>query len=221
MGNPEIWGSGADELLVIGLTGGIASGKSEVTSRLATLGAMIVDADSVAREVTVPGTDTFERILDEFGPVILDRNGTIDRLELAARVFGDERKRQFLNSVTHPAIFTEIMRKVEEYGQKRKPGDVPAVVVDAALIVDIGASEMFDLLAVVVADEEERVRRLTGTRGMSEDDSRRRVESQIDDSSRIALADIVIDNNGSIEELYRKVDEFWDEVTGMARSMQS
>lgn len=212
MGNSAIWGPVADGLLVVGLTGGIASGKTEVTSRLVDLGAMVVDADQVARDVTVPGTDVFKRLVDEFGPEILGAEGAIDRPSLAEKVFGNESRRQLLNSITHPAIFAEIVGRVQEYGKGLGPGDVPAVVVDAALIVDIGASGVFDLLVVVTSEEKTRVRRLTGKRGMSEEEARARVASQIMDRERIASADIVIENNGSIDELKETVDRVWDEV---------
>ena len=216
MGNSAIWGPAADGLLVVGLTGGIASGKTEVTSRLVALGAMVVDADQVARDVTVPGTDVFRRLVDEFGPGILGAEGGIDRPALAEKVFGNESRRQLLNSITHPAIFAEIVSQVREHGESLGPEDVPAVVIDAALIVDIGASGMFDFLIVVTAEEKTRVSRLTGKRGMSEEDARGRVASQITDRERIASADIVIENNGSIDELKETVDRVWDEVVRRA-----
>jgi len=213
-----IWGPAAEGLLIVGLTGGIATGKTEVTSRLISLGAMVVDADRVARDVTLPGTEVYKRIVDEFGPEILDTNGGIDRPALAGKVFGNESRRRLLNSITHPAIFAEIIRRVQEYGERRGPGEVPAVVIDAALIVDVGASGMFDLIIVVTADEETRIRRLTGPRGMSEEDARGRVASQIADSGRLASGDIVIENKGSIDELEETVDSVWDEVARRARS---
>ncbi len=220
MGNSAIWGPAADGLLIVGLTGGIASGKTEVTSRLVALGAMVVDADQVAREVTVPGTEVFRRLVGEFGRGILGAEGGIDRPALAEKVFGNESRRQLLNSITHPAIFAEIVSRVREYGESLGPGDVPVVVVDAALIVDIGASGMFDLLVVVTAEEKTRIRRLTGKRGMCEEDARGRVASQITDRERIDSADIVIENNGSIEELKETVDRVWNEILG-ARSGHS
>jgi len=218
VGNPAIWGSAADDLLVVGLTGGIASGKTEVTTRLVALGAMVVDADQVARDLTVPGTDVFKRLVDEFGPGILGAEGGIDRQALAEKVFGNESRRQILNSITHPAIFAEIIRQVRVYGENLGPGDVPAVVVDAALIVDIGASGMFDFLIVVTAEEKTRIGRLTGKREMSEEDACGRVASQITDNERIASADTVIVNDGNIDELKETVDRVWDEVVRRTRS---
>lgn len=221
MVKPGIWGPAEGGLLIVGLTGGIAAGKTEVTSELRSLGAMVVDADQVARDLTVPGSEVNRKLVENFGPDILDSRGNIDRQALAGKVFGNEKKRQLLNSITHPAIFTEIIRKVQEYSESMEPGNVPAVIIDAALIVDIGVSSMFDLLIVVTADEYTRVGRLTGTREMSEENARRRVASQVSDTKRLSSADLVIENNGTIDELKIAVARAWEDVARRAGQLHS
>jgi len=216
LGHSEVWGPAGDCLLVVGLTGGIASGKTEVDREFEILGALVVDADQVARDIVLPGTAAYEKIVGRFGEGILDEAGAIDRAALAGVVFADEDKRLLLNSITHPAIFQEMVRLVRERAENLRPGEVPVVILDAALIVDTGVSGVFDLLLVVTADEEQRVHRLLEMRGMTEDEARSRIASQLDESKRMAMADIVIDNNASIEELRSRVREVWGELSRRA-----
>lgn len=217
----EVWGPAAGKVLVVGLTGGIASGKSEVTSELRRLGARVIDADRVAREVTLPGTSVYQSLREEFGESILGEEGEINRGALAGAVFADESKRRVLNSIAHPAIFTGIVEGVKNFAGNLGPDDVPAVVIDAALIVDVGVSEVFDLLIVVTADEGARLERLTRYRGMDESEARDRISSQIPDRKRLGMADFVIENNGSIEQLKSRVAEVWGEIEKRSRSGHS
>lgn len=212
-----MWGPAADRLLIVGLTGGIASGKSEVTSELARLGAKVVDADQLAREVVLPCTPTHERLLEEFGGNILDGDGRIDRARLAAVVFGDAEKRNLLNGITHPAIFMAIAERLNAFVKELAEGDVPAAVIDAALIVDVGITDVFDLLLVVTSEEDRRVARLLEARGMSPREARDRIDSQVPDSLRTASADILIENNGSLDDLRSRVAEVWREISRKAR----
>lgn len=219
MGHCEVWGPAGDRLMIVGLTGGIASGKTEAARELERMGALVIDADIVARDVTVPGAVAYLAIEREFGESVLDASRQIDRAALGAIAFADEGKRQLLNSITHPAIFAEIVRRVGEYAECLGGTDVPAVVVDAALIVDVGASSVFDLLLVVTADEECRVERLTGDRGMSERESRDRICAQVPDSQRLEMADLVIENNATLGALRSRVAEAWLEIERRSRSL--
>jgi dephospho-CoA kinase len=217
LGHSDVWGPASEKLMIVGLTGGIASGKTEVTRELLRLGACVIDADEVARQVILPGRTAYDQLVRNFGESILDDSRHIDRSALADIVFANEEKRQLVNGITHPAIFNEIAHRISDYAEKLEPGDVPAVIVDAALIVDIGASGVFDSLLVVTADEETRVHRLTSQRGMSESDSRNRIASQVQDSERLRNADFVIDNNGTLDELRRSVGDIWAQIEQKAR----
>lgn len=213
MGDVRVWGPKSENLLLVGLTGGIASGKSEVVTELKGLGAKVIDADQVARDVTAPGSVVLERIVDEFGEGVLGPGGELDRAALSRVVFKDESNRRTLNSITHPAIFMDIVRRVAEFCEELGPRDVPVVVIDAALIVDAGVAEAFDLIVVITASEETRVRRLMDDRGMSAEEAVRRIDSQVDDSTRIEMADLVIGNNGTLDELRSRVGELWKEIS--------
>lgn len=217
----DIWGPAADRLLIVGLTGGIASGKTEVATELERLGARVIDADVVAREVVKPGNPAYEKIVDEFGKGILDEEGRIARDRLAEIVFADDRKRRLLNEITHPAIFLEIVKQVTEYADGLSAGKVPAVVIDAALIVDAGVSSVFDILLVVTAEDSSRVARLIENRGISEEEARERISSQVPEAERVNMADTVITNNGSIGELRIEVRKVWEQISVEALELYS
>jgi len=208
----EVWGPAADRLLIVGLTGGIASGKSEVARELERLGATVIDADRVARDVVLPGTDAYKELVEEFGHGILDGDGKIDRAALSRLVFTDDARLNRLNQITHPHIIAGIIGDVNRFAVGLKPNDVPAVIVDAALIVDIGASGVFDLVVVVTADDDVRAVRLVRDRGMSEREARSRIESQVLDCKRIKIADTIVHNNSTMEKLASRVSEVWSEI---------
>ncbi len=195
--------------MLVALTGGIASGKSTVARRLQELGAVVVDADQVARDVVEPGTPALARIAEEFGPSVIAADGSLDRAALGSIIFADEAARQTLNAITHPAV-GERSRSLFSAAQAADPAVV--VVYDVPLLVNErgeGRVGEFDRVVVVTADEETRVRRLIDLRGLPEADARRRIASQAPESARLAIADHVIDANGDREDTLRQVDELW------------
>ncbi len=199
-------------MLLVGLTGGIAAGKSVVARRFQELGAVLIDADEIAREVVRPGSPVLERLVERFGEDIVDADGELDRKKLAGKVFGNPDALKDLNAITHPAIGAEIVRRIDE---QRNTDNV--VVVDAALLVETGRGG-FDKLVVVAADPETQMKRLVTLRGMEPDEAKRRIDSQAPLEEKLAKADIVIWNEGSIQELEARVDEVWEELRSIARS---
>lgn len=197
-------------MLLLAVTGGIASGKSAVSSRLAELGAVVVDADRVAREVVEPGEPTLARIAEEFGPGVIAADGSLDRAALGEIIFSDEEKRLLLNSITHPAVI-ERSRRLFAEAAERDPRAI--VVYDIPLLVDgSGRRGEYDVVAVVVADEEIRVNRMIALRGMTEADARARIASQVGDDERVKVADVVIDANGTLAETHAQVDALWESL---------
>jgi dephospho-CoA kinase len=193
-------------MLLVGLTGGIASGKSTVSAMLAEQGAEVIDADHIARQVVMPGTPAWCKIRDHFGPGVLHPDGQIDRQALADIVFADKTKLALLNEITHPAIFARIADRLEEHHDQ----DV-VVVLDAALLIEAGLSEGVDVVIVVHSPQEIQLERLAA-KGMGERDASDRIAAQLAPEKRLARADIVIDNSGSLEKLGRRVDEVWQEL---------
>jgi dephospho-CoA kinase len=194
-------------MLLVGLTGGLAAGKTTVARMLRDRGAVVVDADELARKALEPGTQGFEQVCDLFGRDILDAEGRIDRGELASRVFADEGRRRTLESITHPEVFRMLAEAVEAHR-----GTDAVVVFDAPLIVETGFHEAVDVLVVVTATPEVQVQRVARDRGMSEDGARSRIAAQVDPSRREGLADVVLRNDGDLEELERQVEDLWREL---------
>lgn len=194
---------------LIALTGGIASGKSAVASRLAELGAVIVDADRIAREVVEPGAPALARIAEELGPEFLTPDGALDRARLGALVFAEPDKRRLLNAITHPAVAA---RSHELFAAAGASDPDAIVVYDVPLLSEAGRREEFGLVVVTVADAAERVRRMVGLRGMTREDAEARIVSQASDAERIALADVVIDTNGSLDETRAQADALWERL---------
>jgi dephospho-CoA kinase len=190
-------------MLLIGLTGGIGSGKSAVATRLTELGAIVIDADAIAREVVEPGTDGLAEVVAEFGPEVLTATGELDRPALGRLVFADPQRRQALERIIHPRVrarSAEILSTAPE----------DAVVVnDIPLLVETGQAKNFPLVIVVLAAEDVRVARLLRDRGMSEEDARARIAAQATDEQRREVADIVIVNDGTVDELRVAVDAAW------------
>jgi dephospho-CoA kinase len=194
-------------VLLVGLTGGIASGKSSVSAMLAEQGAEIVDADLIARQVVMPGERAWQKILDHFGRGVLTEDGQVDRKKLADLVFADQAKLTLLNEITHPDIFTRVAERLEHNRDREV-----VVVLDAALLIETGLADRVDVVVVVDAgDEEAQVRRLTA-KGVDERDARARMAAQLPAEARLARADLVIRNVGTFEELTAQVDEVWDEL---------
>jgi dephospho-CoA kinase len=202
-------------MLLVGLTGGIASGKSSVAKRLAEKGAVLIDADVIARQVVAPGSPVLKRIVERFGEDVLTPQGELDRAALGRKVFGDKKALADLNALTHPAIGAEIAKQID-----RMRNTDAVVVVDAALLVEAGRSG-FDKLVVVAARPEIQLERLVRFRGMSEEEARKRIDSQAPLEEKIAKADIVIWNEGSLEDLAAEVDRLWEELQSDALRRES
>ena len=191
-------------MLRIGLTGGIGSGKSTVAALLAERGARVVDADRIAREVVEPGTPGLAAVVAEFGEGVLAGDGSLDRPALTAVVFGDPAARARLDGVVHPLV----RARAAELVAAAPPEAV--VVQDVPLLVETGQAGSYDLVLVVEADPEVRVRRLVG-RGLSAEDARARMASQATDEQRRAVADVVLRNDGDRPALAERVGRFWAE----------
>jgi dephospho-CoA kinase len=192
-------------MLRVGLTGGIGAGKSTVAARLAELGAVVIDADRVAREVVEPGTPGLAAVVEAFGESVLSPDGSLDRPALGRVVFGEDDRRRTLNGILHPLIAArtgELMTQV--------PPDA-VVVHDVPLLVEGGLETAYHLVIVVHAPERMRVARIVADRGMSEADAWARVRAQASDEERRAAADVWIDNSGTREATIAQVDECWHE----------
>lgn len=194
---------------LIGLTGGIASGKSAVAARLAEHGAIIVDADQVAREIVGPGTPALARIADEFGGGVIAPDGSLDRAALGSLIFASPEKRAVLNAITHPAV---AVRSHELFAAAAAADPDAIVVYDVPLLVDTGRTDEFDLIVVVNASTETRLRRMIELRGMTRDEAMHRINSQATDTERLAIADVVIDSNGSLEQTLAQADALWEKL---------
>jgi dephospho-CoA kinase len=190
-------------VLTIGLTGGIGSGKSTVSARLALLGAVVVDADRIAREVVEPGTDGLAEVVEAFGPEVLGPDGALDRAALGRIVFSDDERRRALEKIIHPRV----RERTVAIASAAAPDAV--MVNDIPLLVETGAAASYDLVIVVLAREETRIARLRVSRGMSDEEVRTRIAAQATDEQRREVADIVIENDGSREELLAEVDRIW------------
>lgn len=193
----------------MGLTGGIASGKSVVAARLAEHGAVVVDADVIARQVVEPGTPALARIVREFGPAVLAPDGSLDRAALGAIIFSDAQKRLLLNSITHPAILEESQRQFAAAGA----ADPDAVVVyDVPLLSEARSRAEFDIVVVVSAPEETRIERMVSLRGMSVEEATRRIRSQASEEARRAMADVIIESGGTLAETLAQADAVWEQL---------
>jgi dephospho-CoA kinase len=200
-------------MLRIGLTGGIGAGKSTVSAALAAHGAVVVDADRIAREVVEPGTPGLDAVVAAFGPQVLTADGALDRPALAAVVFADPAARSRLDGIVHPLV----RRRAAELELAARQADQSAVVVhDVPLLVETGQAASYDLVLVVEAPEAVRVPRLVA-RGLPEDDARARIAAQATDEQRRAVADAVLRNDGTPEQLRAQVDRFWAERVEPAR----
>jgi dephospho-CoA kinase len=203
-------------MLKIGLTGGIASGKSVVASRLKEHGAVLVDADALARKVVEPGTEGLQQIVAEFGNDVLGADGRLDRPKLGAMVFGDRARLAALNGIVHPLVRSRAAALVEA-------APVDAVVVqDIPLLVETGQGSNFHLVLVVDAPDDVRVQRMLDHRGMTGEAARSRMAAQASREDRLAAADAVLDNSGTLEQLVAHVDRLWNErIEPFARNLSA
>jgi dephospho-CoA kinase len=194
-------------MFLLGLTGGIGSGKSTVSALLADRGAVIIDYDQLAREAVEIGTPALAAIVERFGDGVIADDGTLDRPALGAIVFADAAARADLEAITHPAIFTLALER------ESAASDDAVVVHDHPLLVETGLADRCDLMVVVDVAEDVQVERLVTMRGMTEADARARLAAQASREERLAAADVVIDNSGSIADLEAAVDQLWTRIT--------
>jgi dephospho-CoA kinase len=192
-------------MLRLGLTGGIGAGKSTVAALLADHGAVIIDADAIAREIVQPGTPALVELVDAFGVGILRDDGSLNRGELARLAFADSDAAARLNGIMHPAIRAESERRIADAAAR----GASVVVYDMPLLVETGQQDVVDVVVVVDVPEEMQVERAVTLRGLDEDDVRRRMQVQASREQRRAAADVVIDNSGDREATARQVEALW------------
>jgi dephospho-CoA kinase len=200
--------------LKVGLTGGIGSGKSEVACRLAAQGAVIIDADILAREVVEPGTEGLAEVIGVFGSEVLGRDGTLDRNRLGEIVFSDPALRTKLNAIVHPRVG----ERIRELEREAPPGAI--VVEDIPLITESDMADFYDLVVVVDVPPRVQAERLMRDRGMTQEQATARMEAQASREQRLAIATIVVDNSGSLAELDREVGELWAELRHRALALR-
>lgn len=194
---------------LIALTGGIASGKSTIARRLAEHGAIVVDADQIVRDVQAPGTPVLERIAETFGAEVIGADGALDRAALGAKVFADAALLTQLNGIVHPAVRAESQRRFEQAFAE----DPHAVVVyDVPLLVEARVDDPWDTIVVAHAPASVRLRRLVELRGMDERAAQERIDAQVSDEKRLAIADVVIDTAGDLAETHAQTDALWERI---------
>ncbi|MFG1987684.1 dephospho-CoA kinase [Streptomyces albidoflavus] len=199
-------------MLIVGLTGGIGAGKSEVSRLLVEHGAHLVDADRIAREVVEPGTPGLAAVVEAFGESVLAADGSLDRPKLGEIVFADPERRAVLNGIVHPLVGA---RSAELQSQAPQDG---VVVHDVPLLTENGLAELYDLVIVVDVEPRTQVERLVRSRGMSEEEARARMAAQAGREERLAVADIVLDNEVSLDALRGRVAEVWTELDARAKA---
>ncbi|MFD4317471.1 dephospho-CoA kinase [Streptomyces sp. NPDC058548] len=193
-------------MLKVGLTGGIGAGKSEVSRLLVSYGAVLIDADRIAREVVEPGTPGLAAVVEAFGEDVLTAEGTLDRPKLGSIVFADADRLATLNALVHPLVGA----RSAELESRAGTGDV--VVHDVPLLTENGLAPLYDLVVVVDASPETQLDRLVRLRGMAESEARARMSAQATRAQRLAVADLVIDNDGPLDALEPQVRKVWDEL---------
>jgi dephospho-CoA kinase len=191
-------------MILVGVTGGLGAGKSTVARMLGSRGAVIVDADELAARALEPGTGSYERVCELFGDGIVQPDGRLDRSAIAQRVFHDAEKRKALESIVHPEVFRGLAETVEAH---RDTDHV--VVFDVPLLVEVGLQDAFDVVVVVTAPPDQQLLRVMHDRTMSEGDARARIAAQVSSAERESAADVVIANEGDLEELEREVEGLW------------
>ncbi len=197
-------------MFVVGLTGGIASGKSTVSLLLEEKGAVIIDADKIARQIMEPGKPAWKKVVNHFGNEILNENNDIDRKKLADIVFSDKEQLKQLNNFTHPEIIKEIKAQLEYYKRQQRK----VIVIDAALLIEVGLHKIVDEVWVVAASEKIQLERLLiRDKNLSVKQAMDRIKSQMPQNEKLKYAHRVIDNSGSIENTKIQVDEIWRELT--------
>ncbi|TCC66309.1 dephospho-CoA kinase [Kribbella pittospori] len=197
-------------MLRVGLTGGIGAGKSAVSARLAERGAVVIDSDVLAREVVAKGTEGLAEVVTEFGPGVLTAEGDLDRPALGQIVFGDAAARRKLEAIVHPRV-----RARAAEIEAGAPAEA-IVVHDIPLLVETGQADRFDVVVIVDVPVDVQLERLTAQRGMPDTEAKQRIASQASREDRLAVAGLVVDNSGSLDDLDRRVDEVWTELVRRA-----
>lgn len=202
-------------MLKVGLTGGIASGKSTVSEAFARLGAKVLDADEVAREVVLPGKPAWTKLRHTFGSEFFHPDGRLSRSKLRRLVFADPEQRSRLNAIVHPEVMREIDFRFEQLTSSTEHG---VVLVDVPLLIEVGVAHRFDKVVVVYVDESVQVMRLMQRDGLSREEARQALSVQIDLREKAKKADFVIDNSGTPEETQAQVEKVWQELLALAGS---
>lgn len=193
----------------VGLTGGIASGKSTVLARFKVLGAPVIDADIVAREVVEPGTEGLKKIIEHFGRDYIRDDGTLDRAKLGQLIFTDDTKRVALNNILHPLINARMRQQMQHF--EKIYADVP-VVVDIPLLIENKLMGLFDRVIVVYVPKPLQIERLMARNGLSEAEAKQRIQAQMPLDEKRQYADYVVDNSGEVENTRRQVDRIWSSL---------
>jgi dephospho-CoA kinase len=200
-------------MLLVGLTGGIGTGKSTVARMLEKRGAVVFDADVLARQAVAPGTPGFDQVVERFGPNVLAPGGGLDREALASIVFSDPAARRDLEGIVHPEVRRMFAEGCEEYRDSDR-----VVVFSAPLLVETGMHTAFDRLIVVSAPVTTQIERLMRDRGMAERDVQARIAAQLPLEAKAEVADILVDNEGTLEDLERRVERVWSDLDDQARA---
>ena len=198
--------------MIIGLTGTIGSGKSTVSARLAKLGALVLDADTISREAVKKGADGLNKIAEVFGKEVIDANGELDRKALAGIVFSDESKRLILNGIIHPQVLKAL--KERTHGEKALNPD-RMIVWDVPLLIEVGGVEYVDSVWLVTAPEQTRINRIMARDGCTIKQAQSRICAQMSEEEKARFSNEIIDNGGSLEQLYQRVDALYSEYSNM------
>jgi dephospho-CoA kinase len=202
-----------ETMLLVGLTGGIGSGKSQVAQMFKRLGAYLIDADELAHEAVQPDRPVLKRIVEAFGPEILNPDGTLDRATLGRQVFDDAEKRELLNSIVHPYVFREEERRRKEIAQK----DPKAIVLfDAALLIETGSDQLMDKVILVTIDRRKQIGRIMKRDGLSREEAVRRIEAQMPQSKKKSRADYIIDGGQPLDAVEAQVGQIYKELVALA-----
>lgn len=197
-------------MIIVGLTGGIASGKSAIAAIFQEKGAFIIDADKVAHEVIGPNEDAWKEIVKHFGKDILNPDGVIDREKLAAKVFDNEEALEKLNSIVHPRVVERFAKTVSDLKKKKNPPE--AVVFDVPLLIEAGMHKMVDTVVVVYVSSEKQKERLQKRNGFTLEEAEKRLAAQMSPEEKKTYADYIINNEKSLSETRKQVDEFWSVI---------
>ena len=198
-----------NRVLILGVTGNIASGKSSVAKELARRGAAVLDADQLAREVVESGSSTLKKMVKVFGTEILQNGGDLDRDRLGQMVFADVKVRAMLDGIVHPEIAKKSVERLQEL---KKNHDIPLIVYEASLLFEVGAENRVDKVLVVKIDPEEQLKRLMARDGLSEDYAQRRMTAQMPQQKKLERADFVIDNSGTPAKTLKQIDALWPQL---------